>query len=36
MNTLRNALTQSEKDGVALGHFNVANLEMLKAVLSRG
>jgi fructose-bisphosphate aldolase class II len=27
-------LTQSEKDGVALGHFNVANFEMLKAVLS--
>ena len=34
MNTLRNALTQSEKAGVALGHFNVANLEILKAVLS--
>jgi fructose-bisphosphate aldolase, class II len=33
MNTLRNVLTQSKKDGVALGHFNVANLEMLKAVL---
>lgn len=34
MNTLRNVLTQSEKDGVAVGHFNVANFEMLKAVLS--
>ena len=33
MNSLRNVLTQSEKDGVALGHFNVANLVMLKAVL---
>ena len=33
MSTLRSVLTQSEKDGVALGHFNVANLEMLKAVL---
>ncbi len=33
MNTLRNVLTQSEKDGVALGHFNVSNLETLKAVL---
>ena len=34
MGPLRNVLTQSEKDGVALGHFNVATLEMLKAVLS--
>lgn len=34
MDTLRNVLTQSEKEGVALGHFNVANLVMLKAVLS--
>jgi len=34
MNTLRNVLTQSEKDGVALQHFNVANLEMLKPVLN--
>jgi len=33
MNTLRNVLTQSEKEGVALGHFNVSNLETLKAVL---
>ena len=33
MNSLRNVVTQSEKDGVALGHFNVANLVMLKAVL---
>lgn len=33
MSTLRNVLTQSEKDGVALGHFNVATFEMLKAVL---
>src|SRR5258708_17240042 len=33
MNTLRNVLTQSEKHGVALGHFNVATFEMLKAVL---
>jgi fructose-bisphosphate aldolase, class II len=33
MNTLRDVLTQSERDGVALGHFNVANLVMLKAVL---
>jgi fructose-bisphosphate aldolase class II len=34
MNTLRDVLTQSERDGVALGHFNVANLVMLKAVLN--
>jgi len=33
MNTLRDVLTQSERDGVALGHFNVANLVILKAVL---
>src|ERR1700733_2888449 len=32
MNTLRNVLTQSEKDGVALGHFNVATFGMLKSV----
>jgi fructose-bisphosphate aldolase, class II len=31
--TLQSILAQSEKDGVAVGHFNVANLEMLKAVL---
>ncbi|MGA2538870.1 MAG: class II fructose-bisphosphate aldolase [Terracidiphilus sp.] len=34
MNTLRNVLAQSEKDGIALGHFNVADLLMLKAVIS--
>ena len=34
MNTLRNVLTQSEKDGVAVGHFNVATVEMLKAVFN--
>jgi fructose-bisphosphate aldolase class II len=33
MNTLRSVLAQSEKYGVALGHFNVATFEMLKAVL---
>lgn len=33
MSTLRNVLTQSQKDGVAVGHFNVASLVMLKAVL---
>ncbi len=34
MITLRNVLTQSEKDGVAVGHFNVATFEMLKAVFN--
>ena len=34
MQTLRNALEQSEKDGVAIGHFNVANLVLLKAVVA--
>jgi fructose-bisphosphate aldolase, class II len=33
MNTFRNVLIQSERDGVSLGHFNVSNLETLKAVL---
>ena len=33
MDTLRNILIQSEKAGVAVGHFNVATLAMLKAVL---
>jgi fructose-bisphosphate aldolase, class II len=32
MQTLRNALEQSEKNGVAIGHFNVADLVLLKAV----
>jgi fructose-bisphosphate aldolase class II len=34
MQTLRNALEQSEKDGVAIGHFNVADLVLLKAVVT--
>lgn len=33
MDGLRNVLTHFEKEGVALGHFNVADLELLKAVL---
>lgn len=33
MNSLRDVLTQSEENGVALGHFNVADFVMLKAVL---
>src|SRR5215475_9641794 len=36
MQTLRNALEQSEKDGVAIGHFNVADLVLLKAVAAAG
>ena len=34
MDTLRNALTRSQQQGVALGHFNVADLVLLKAVLA--
>jgi len=34
MQTLRNALEQSEKDGVAIGHFNVADLVLLKVVVA--
>jgi fructose-bisphosphate aldolase, class II len=36
MQTLRNALQQSAKDGVAIGHFNVADLVLLKAVVAAG
>ena len=36
MQTLRNALEQSEKNGVAIGHFNVADLVLLKAVVAAG
>lgn len=34
MNTLRDVLTQLEKEGAALGHFNVADLALLKAVVA--
>jgi fructose-bisphosphate aldolase, class II len=34
MQALRNALEQSEKDGVAIGHFNVADFVLLKAVVA--
>ena len=33
---LRDALEQSQKDGVAIGHFNVADWVLLKAVLASG
>jgi fructose-bisphosphate aldolase class II len=36
MGGLRDALEQSEKDGVAIGHFNVADWVLLKAVLASG
>jgi fructose-bisphosphate aldolase, class II len=36
MQSLRNALEQSEKDGAAIGHFNVADLVLLKAVVAAG
>jgi ketose-bisphosphate aldolase len=34
MDGLRNVLTGSQQQGVAIGHFNVANLAMLKAVVA--
>ena len=34
METLRTILTRSEEQGVALGHFNVSDLVLLKAVLA--
>ncbi len=34
MDTLRNALTRLQQQGAALGHFNVADLVLLKAVLA--
>src|SRR5262247_3602970 len=36
MRGLRDALEQSEKEGVAIGHFNVADWVLLKAVLASG
>ena len=34
MDTLRSVLTRLEKEGAAVGHFNVADLVLLKAVLA--
>ena len=34
MHGLRDTLEQSQKDGVAIGHFNVADWVLLKAVLA--
>ena len=34
MYTLRNALQQAQENGVAVGHFNVADLVLLKAIFS--
>ena len=36
MRGLREALEQSQKDGVAIGHFNVADWVLLKAVVAAG
>jgi fructose-bisphosphate aldolase class II len=36
MDSLRDALALSQKKGVAIGHFNVADLVLLKAVLAAG
>src|SRR5215468_8323397 len=34
MHTLRNILKQIQEDGIALGHFNVADLVLLKAIFA--
>ncbi|MGC2446039.1 MAG: hypothetical protein WA477_00235 [Candidatus Sulfotelmatobacter sp.] len=34
MDTLRNVLTCLQRQGAALGHFNVADLVLLKAVIA--
>ena len=36
MQSLRDTLKQSERDGVAIGHFNVSDWVLLKAVLATG
>jgi fructose-bisphosphate aldolase class II len=36
MHSLRDVLEQSQKDGVAIGHFNVGDWVLLKAVLASG
>lgn len=36
MNELLNIIQQAERRGIAIGHFNVANLEQLKAVAHAG
>jgi ketose-bisphosphate aldolase len=36
MRSLRDALQQSQKDGVAIGHFNVGDWVLLKAVFASG
>ena len=34
MHSLRDALERAQKNGVAIGHFNVADLTLLKAVFT--
>ena len=34
MHSLRNVLDQAQKNGVAVGHFNVADLVLLKAIFA--
>jgi hypothetical protein len=36
MQSLRDALAQCERDGVAIGHFNVSDWVLLKAVSASG
>ena len=35
MRSLRNVLEQAQKNGVAVGHFNVADLALLKTIFAR-
>jgi fructose-bisphosphate aldolase class II len=34
MHSLRNVLDQAQKNGVAVGHFNVADFVLLKAIFA--
>jgi len=34
METLRNVLVQTQQHGVAIGHFNISDLVLLKAVVA--
>jgi fructose-bisphosphate aldolase class II len=36
MHSLRNVLEQTQRNGVAIGHFNIADLVLLKAVFAAG
>ena len=36
MKNLRNILEKTQEDGVAIGHFNISDLVLLKAVFAAG